>query len=123
MPKDLIRLMHALFLPGVGSAAGGLWCPAADVFRTRTGWAVKYDLAGVRPEDIDLHVLGKTMRLRGRRRDCATEEGCHYYQMEIAYSDFERVLELPCDLKRADITTEYRDGILLVRVKLTEGSA
>jgi HSP20 family molecular chaperone IbpA len=36
--------------------------------------------------------------------------------MEIAYSDFERSLELPCDLGRADITTEYRDGILLVRI-------
>ena len=26
--------------------------------------------------------------------------------MEIAYSQFERSLELPCDLKRADIATE-----------------
>jgi hypothetical protein len=23
---------------------------------------------------------------------------------------------LPCDLQRADITTEYRDGMLLVRI-------
>ena len=34
--------------------------------------------------------------------------------MEIAYSRFERILELPCDLKHFNITTEYHDGLLLV---------
>jgi HSP20 family protein len=116
MPKDLIRLMHALFLPAIQSSDQGLWCPAADVYRTRQGWLVKFDLAGVRPEDIDLEVQGRRMRVRGRRRDCTFEEGCRYYQMEIAYSSFERVLELPCDLQRADITTDYRDGMLLVHI-------
>jgi HSP20 family protein len=37
--------------------------------------------------------------------------------MEIAYSRFERSVELPCNLDRADITTEYRDGMLLVRIR------
>jgi HSP20 family molecular chaperone IbpA len=37
--------------------------------------------------------------------------------MEIAYSHFERSLELPCDLERADITTEFHDGMLLVRIE------
>jgi HSP20 family protein len=117
MPKDLIRLMHALFLPGAGSCREGLWCPAADVYRTRTGWLVKFDLAGVRAEDIDLEVHGNRMRLRGTRRDHATQEGGRYYQLEISYSDFERVLTLPCDLQRADVSTEYRDGMLLVHIK------
>ena len=38
------------------------------------------------------------------------------YRMEIPYSQFERALELPCDLKRAAITTEFKDGMLLVRI-------
>jgi HSP20 family molecular chaperone IbpA len=36
--------------------------------------------------------------------------------MELAYSDFERVLELPFDLQRADVSSEYRDGMLLVHI-------
>jgi HSP20 family protein len=116
MPKDLIRLMHALFLPAARSTDEGFWIPAADIYRTRQGWLVKFELAGVRPEDIDLEVHGKTMRLRGSRRDCAAQQGCHYFQMEISYSQFERVLELPFDLQRADISTEYRDGMLLVHI-------
>jgi HSP20 family protein len=117
MSDDLIRIMHALFLPAVESCHESPWCPAADVSRSQYGWLVKFELAGVRKEDIDLEVLGRRLTLRGRRRDWAALEGSCYYQMEIAYSHFERSLELPCDLERADITSEYRDGMLLVRIR------
>src|SRR5919198_6046253 len=113
MARDLIRLMHALFLPHAGRPCDAAWRPSADVYRTARGWLVKFELAGVRPEDIDLQVLGRRMVLRGVRRDCVPPGGCSYYRMEIAYSRFERAIELPCDLRRADITTEYRDGMLL----------
>jgi HSP20 family molecular chaperone IbpA len=36
--------------------------------------------------------------------------------MEITYSHFERVIELPCDLSRARVSIESHDGLLLVRV-------
>jgi HSP20 family protein len=117
MSKDVIRLMHALFLPNVDSCRPELLCPPTDVYRTQTGWLVKFELAGVRAEDIHLEVLGPRMTIRGVRRDCTAAEELHCYRMEIAYSEFERSLELPCDLRRADITTEYRDGMLLVRIQ------
>ena len=36
--------------------------------------------------------------------------------MEIAYSHFQRSLELPCDLSRCRITTDYRAGMLHVHI-------
>jgi HSP20 family protein len=127
MPKDLIRLMHALFLPGVEACQDAPWHPNMDVYRTRTGWLVKFELAGVRVEDIDLQVLGERMSLRGVRRDSVLESSQKsgspspvHYRMEIAYSRFERTVEIPCDLKLADISTEYRDGLLFVHVETHE---
>ena len=38
------------------------WQPSADVYRTRDGWLVKFDLAGVKTEDV-------TVSMRGRRVD------------------------------------------------------
>jgi HSP20 family protein len=116
MSEDFIRIMHALFLPAAESRFESPWRPAADVYRGRSGWLVKFELAGVRPEDLELTMLGNRLTLRGVRRDCTALEGCRYYQMEIAYSPFERSLTLPCDLERADVTSEYRDGMLLVRI-------
>ena len=94
------------------------WEPAADLYRTRRGWARQVlELAGVRPDEIELTArFDNNLILRGIRRDCIREEVCSYYQMEIAYSRFERTLQLPCDVSRADVSTDYRDGMLLVHI-------
>jgi HSP20 family protein len=122
--KDLIRLMNALFLPGAEACQDAPWRPNTDVYRTPDGWLVKFELAGVRAEDVDLQVLGARMHLRGVRRDCLIEQARKsetplpvHYRMEIAYSRFERTLDLPCDLKRSEISTEFANGLLLVRIK------
>jgi HSP20 family protein len=96
------------------------WTPSADVYRTRDGWLLKFDLAGVRPEDVTVTVRGRRVAISGFRRDSVMEEGCSYYSMEISYNQFERTIEMPCDMEHARMSLETRDGILLVRMK-TEG--
>ena len=59
--------------------------------------------------------------VRGTRRDSFIEEGCRCYRLEIAYSQFERSIELPGDLGRARITKEYHEGMLLVRIQTEAG--
>ena len=94
-----------------------VWRPAADVYRGIQGWLVKLDLAGVRTQDIELSVSGQSLQIRGVRRDWAIREGQQSYSMEIAYNRFERVIELPSDLGQVDVTTEYRDGMLLIHLR------
>jgi HSP20 family molecular chaperone IbpA len=36
--------------------------------------------------------------------------------MEIAYSRFERTVELPCQLAQPRVTLEARDGLFIVRI-------
>jgi HSP20 family protein len=116
MPNDLIRLMQSLF-PSAGTLGEALWQPSVDVYQTRTGWLLKFELAGVRPEDIKIEAQGNRLTVQGVRRDRFVEEGCRHYRMEITYSEFKRSLELPCDLQHARIATEYRYGLLLVRIE------
>jgi HSP20 family protein len=117
MSSDLIRLMQCLFLPAAETFREVLWHPAVDVYRTHAGWLVKFELAGVRPEDMELIAHGQRLTVRGLRRDCMTEEEHRCYRMEITYSHFERTVELPCNLDRADIGTDYKHGLLLVHIK------
>jgi HSP20 family protein len=117
MTHDFIR-MHSLFLPAVEAVHEATWRPPMDVYRTPHGWLVKFDLAGVRPEDVELTVQGSRLTVRGTRRDWCLEEGCTHYLMEIAYSHFERSLELPGDLEHARVAAEHRHGLLLVRVQM-----
>jgi HSP20 family protein len=97
-----------------------LWQPSADVYRTRDGWLLKFDLAGVRPEDVMVAVRGRRVSVSGVRRDLMLEEGFSYYSMEISYNRFERSIEMPADLEHAQVMIEARNGLLLVRM-ITKG--
>jgi HSP20 family protein len=107
-----------VFLPAAGAYQDLVWRPAVDIYRTRTGWLAKFDLAGVRLEDIHLDVEGRRLTLRGLRRDWLVQEGCHYHSLEIAYSRFERGIDFPADLGQARISTDYQAGMLLVRINM-----
>jgi HSP20 family protein len=116
MARDAFRFLP-LFLPAAQTARQHAWQPPVDVYRARGGWLVKFDLAGVRPQDVEWSVSQNQLTVRGSRRDCLLEEGCSHYRMEIAYSRFERSVEIPGDLSAARITTEHRDGMFIVRIR------
>src|SRR5215469_11883746 len=116
---DRVRnMLESLLVPTASDCQRVDWQPAADIYSTRRGWLVKLDLAGVRPQEIEVVARGTRLTVRGVRRDCALEEGCRYHSLEISYNRFERTLELPCSVEAAQISTDYRDGMLLVHLQL-----
>jgi len=102
--------------------SGRLWNPAADVYRTREGWVVKLDLAGVRTDELEIEVQGSNLRVRGCRRDTFYQEGFTYLQMEITYSRFEKSIEFPCSIQGASLARDYRDGLLIIKLRCDDGS-
>jgi HSP20 family protein len=94
-----------------------------DVYRTKWGWVLRFELAGVRMEDVEVHVMGRQITVSGVRRDVLLEDGCVWYSMEIAYSEFRRTVELPAAIDRGRVQVEGRDGILMVRVITQEEEA
>lgn len=110
----------SLFMPSDSGLKQTPWRPQADVYRTRRGWAVKFDLAGVRPQDVELKCKGTSLTIEGSRSDCLMEKGLKQYQLEIEYSRFERTLQIPCNVERARISKEFQHGMLIVFLH-TEG--
>lgn len=88
-----------------------------DVYRSQRGWLLKFELAGVRLDDVRLEAQGCTVRLSGTRRDLMCGHGCEHQVMEIAYSRFERSVELPCNVSSARISTQISEGMLLVEIE------
>src|SRR4030095_21276 len=103
--------------------SGRLWCPAADVYRTNDGWIVKVDLAGIRPEDIEITIEGRVLRISGLRRDATCGEGVSHYQLEITYSRFEKTIQFPRSIEHASIDRDYSDGLLILRLHPAHGHA
>jgi HSP20 family protein len=114
--RDEARFRRIFFLSSVPSADPGLWQPRADIYRTPTGWLVKLELAGVQPQDVEVFLKSGRLIVQGTRRDECIATAGRCYHMEIAYSRFERVLELPEVCEPAELHLTYQHGMLLVEV-------
>jgi len=102
--------------------AGNSWVPAADVYRVASGWVVKVELAAVRSEDVTVEIDGNSLRIYGVRQDWLVESriGRRCESLEIPYGRFERRFELAGSLDRYHVATEFRDGMLLVKIVAEE---
>ena len=98
-------------------AGSHVWRPPVDIYRRGCEWLLKFDLAGVRTEDVHVLIAGPQVTVAGVRKDWVVEEGYSYHSMEISYNRFERTVELPGDLSGASYSIETRQGLLLVHVR------
>ena len=119
MVMDEVRSKHILFLPAA-AVPEPQWQPRADVYRMPGGWLVKLELAGVDPEDVRVATRGDRLWVQGTRRDARLQGcvGCH--RLEIEYSRFERLLELPGLSGSSEVAVSYRDGMLSIRIQTEE---
>jgi HSP20 family molecular chaperone IbpA len=123
-PAILVRMDHVersllrtLLASSPDTCGPGCWRPAVDVYRRPGGWLCKFDLAGVAPEDFEVHASGHRLKVAGARRDRAVAQGLEAWSMEISYHRFERTVELPCDLLRCRIHCTLDTGMLLVSIE------
>jgi HSP20 family protein len=117
MAADLVRCRQVLFLHAASHPPRKeAWQPRADIYRIPEGWLVKLELAGVRPEDIRLMPRPSALLVQGTRRDECGCVGLNCHRLEIDYSSFERVLELPGMSEAVEITTSCQNGIVTVRI-------
>jgi HSP20 family protein len=107
-----------------GVADGGKrqesWLPAVDVFDTKEAVVLKAELAGMKPEDIQIEVEDNVLTIKGERRFAEKVEEDRYYRIERRFGSFQRSLALPQGVKADDIQASYEDGILEVRVPRAE---
>ncbi len=122
MHDDARKLIHSVlgsFSPTLGETC---WRPPVDIYREGQDWLVRVDLAGVRPDEVEVRIAGRVLHISGVRRDPLARVGWQAYRLEIAYNRFERTIEFPCEL--GDATIEYRcqDGMLLVEIRCGGGA-
>ena len=108
---------------GLARRRTGHW-PAVDVASASEPprAVVTAELAGVRPEQIELRVEGRRLILSGRRGS-PSPEGEVYQQVEIERGRFRRVVELGADVASDEVRARYEDGMLRVELPLLPRAA
>ncbi|MGB6058933.1 MAG: Hsp20/alpha crystallin family protein [Microthrixaceae bacterium] len=89
-----------------------------EEYRENGALVIKAEMPGVDPEnDIEITLSNGNMDIRVERREeheSTDENG--FYRSEFSYGEFTRRVSLPAGVTSQDVTANYRDGILEVRV-------
>ena len=98
------------------------WEPAVNIYEDDAQYCLVVDLAGVRGDEIDLHVNSGMMILSGRRaapgmRDQHGRKRVHV--MEIDHGPFRRKVQLPDNVDINAIEASYRNGYLWIKLLKT----
>jgi HSP20 family protein len=119
MRREMDELFgDALERSGLSRRHAGRW-PAVDVaYASHPPWAiVTVEIAGLRADEIELHVEGRRLILAGRR-GAPSPAGEVYQQIEIERGSFRRVVELGADVDADRVRARYEDGMLRVELGL-----
>ncbi|UDY37553.1 Hsp20/alpha crystallin family protein [Dermatobacter hominis] len=94
---------------------------AMDAYRLGDVVTVQFDLPGVDPDSLDLQIERGELRLNARRR-FAAPEGARYLIRERMDSTVTRRLMLGDVLDVDHVDAEYHDGVLTLRIPLSESA-
>jgi len=107
-----------------GSAPVGAWKPPMDLFEEGHRYVLRADLPGVDASDVELHVEGGRLVLRGERRADAAVARESYLRVERPYGNFSAQVALPPSVDPAGIRATHRNGVIeIVLPKRKEAGA
>ncbi|MFP4053756.1 MAG: Hsp20/alpha crystallin family protein [Phycisphaerae bacterium] len=106
--------------PSIRKFSGAeVWSPAVNLYEDECCYYVVADLAGVDPNQIDLHTEDHMLHMVGRREmpKVASPSGqVRVHLMEVDQGPFRRKVQLPGDANTQAISATYRSGFLSVRI-------
>lgn len=116
MRHDMLHLFDALMGPGM--PARGVF-PAVNVTQDADNFYIRCELPGVKPEDLDIGVVHRTVTVSGKR-DAELEEGVSYHRKERASGTFSRSIVLPAELEAEGMDAVYEHGVLTITLPVAE---
>lgn len=118
MFDDMTRFFNQAWSSPWRTASGGL--PAVELWSDPGGEraALTIDVPGCRPEDIDVSVIGNTVRIKGRRRvEGPSESGAVWLLRERADAEWDQAIALPFEVEAGREEASFRDGVLCVTLQ------
>jgi HSP20 family protein len=102
------------------SLASGDHPLALDVSSTPDAFIIEAALPGVRPEDVDISVLGDTLTISGTSQAEQKDDEDGYSYREIRRGSFSRTVTLPGGLNADQAAAEFANGLLKLTIPKAE---
>ena len=119
LQNDMGRLMSAFLGQGNGDTAR-TWVPAVDAWETENELVYAFDLPGIPEEKIAVEFDDGSLTVSGERERVDEAKGDGFYRFERRFGSFSRTVGLPPGVTEDDVSADYRDGVLEIKVTKPE---
>lgn len=94
--------------------------PAMNVWANDEGLLITAEVPGVKPDEIDVNVVGDTLTLSGARKPDELGEDSRYHRQERGYGNFTRTIQLPFPVSVDDVDAAFKNGVLNISLPRAE---
>jgi HSP20 family protein len=91
-----------------------------DAYETEDELVVKASLPGLKPEDVDVSIIGDTLSIKGEFKSEEETKKPSYYRQERRYGSFHRALTLPTQVEADKAEAVFEHGILTLTMPKAE---
>ena len=91
--------------------------PAVDIYEDADKLVIKLEIPGIDEKDLEVHVEGDTLTVKGDRKFEAEEKEKNFHRIERSYGSFFRAFSLPPTVDAANVAASYTAGVLKLELK------
>jgi HSP20 family protein len=88
------------------------FAPPVDIYEDDHKLALKLEVPGVKQDDLDIQVEGRTLTVRGERKFSNEEKQENFHRVEHRYGTFARSFTLPSTVDAENVNATYDAGVL-----------
>lgn len=100
------------------TAAG--FSPSCELSEDKANYIMKFDMPGVRKEDVKVEVDGNYLTVTAERREEKRSEDRKNRYSEINYGSYQRSCALPASVDDKKVDAKFDNGVLTLTIPKTE---
>src|SRR5262249_27095515 len=108
--------------PGGMSPQQGFAAFPMDVSESEDAFVVKASLPGVKPDDVQITVVGDTVTIRGESKSEEDKKGERWHVRERRFGEFQRSLALPTPVDPDKAQAQFEHGTLTLTLPKSEAA-
>ena len=121
LQDNLNRGFEGLFTPpGEGDLPARDFLPPMDISEDAVNYTVRTEVPGMKAEDIKIDLTGRTLTLKGEKKQESETEDENWHRVERSYGSWLRRVEMPQAVDPEKIVAKYDDGVLTVLIAKAE---
>jgi HSP20 family protein len=125
MQRQMNRLFNEMMSYGSGeseieSSEGMSFVPAAKLHETPESIALRMEVPGIEPQDLDVKVTAEAMAIQGECKSGIKQDDKGMRRSEFRYGSFRRVIPLPARIQNDKVQAEFKHGVLHLMIPKAE---